>query len=163
MLKRLIPHPLLSLTLVFVWLGLVNKFTLGNLLLGGLFGIIIPMLTAPYWPDRPKISRPLKVLEYGFVVLWDIVVANIQVAAIILFKREENIHSHWIVVPLELTSAEAITVLAGTITMTPGTVSATLAADGGSILVHCLHTDDVDAVRDEIKTRYERRLKEIFQ
>lgn len=47
--------------------------------------------------------------------------------------------------------------------MTPGTVSATLAADGGSILVHCLHTDDVDAVRDEIKTRYERRLKEIFQ
>lgn len=117
MLKRLIPHPLLSLTLVFVWLGLVNKFTLGNLLLGGLFGIIIPMLTAPYWPDRPKISRPLKVLEYGFVVLWDIVVANIQVAAIILFKREENIHSHWIVVPLELTSAEAITVLAGTITM----------------------------------------------
>ncbi len=163
MLKRLIPHPLLSLTLVFVWLGLVNKFTLGNLLLGGLFGIIIPMLTAPYWPDRPKISRPLKVLEYGFVVLWDIVVANIQVAAIILFKREENIHSHWIVLPLELTSAEAITVLAGTITMTPGTVSATLAADGGSILVHCLHTDDVDAVRDEIKTRYERRLKEIFQ
>ncbi len=163
MLKRLIPHPLLSLTLVFVWLGLVNKFTLGNLLLGGLFGIIIPMLTAPYWPDRPKISRPLKVLEYGFVVLWDIVVANIQVAAIILFKREENIQSHWIVVPLELTSAEAITVLAGTITMTPGTVSATLAADGGSILVHCLHTDDVDAVRDEIKTRYERRLKEIFQ
>lgn len=121
------------------------------------------MLTAPYWPDRPKISRPLKVLEYGFVVLWDIVVANIQVAAIILFKREENIQSHWIVVPLELTSAEAITVLAGTITMTPGTVSATLAADGGSILVHCLHTDDVDAVRDEIKTRYERRLKEIFQ
>lgn len=163
MLKRLIPHPLLSLTLVFVWLGLVNKFTLGNLLLGGLFGIIIPMLTAPYWPDRPKISRPLKVLEYGFVVLWDIVVANIQVAAIILFKREENIQSHWIVVPLELTSAEAITVLAGTITMTPGTVSAMLAADGGSILVHCLHTDDVDAVRDEIKTRYERRLKEIFQ
>jgi multicomponent K+:H+ antiporter subunit E len=26
-----------------------------------------------------------------------------------------------------------------------------------------LHTDDPDAVRDEIKNRYERRLKEIFQ
>jgi multicomponent K+:H+ antiporter subunit E len=46
--------------------------------------------------------------------------------------------------------------------MTPGTVSATLAADGGCILVHCLHTDDPDGVRDEIKSRYERRLKEIF-
>lgn len=162
MLKRLIPHPFLSLTLVFVWLALVNTFTLGNLLLGILFGIVIPMLTAPYWPDRPKIRHPLKMFEYVLVVLWDIVVANVQVAAIILFKRESSIHSRWIVVPLEVTSAEAITVLAGTITMTPGTVSAMLSADGGSILVHCLHTDDPDAVRDEIKTRYERRLKEIF-
>lgn len=163
MLKRLIPHPFLSLTLVFVWLALVNKFTLGNLLLGILFGIVIPMLTAPYWPDRPKISRPRKGLQYILIVLWDIVVANVQVAAIILFKPEKDIRSQWIVVPLDVTSAEAITVLAGTITMTPGTVSTMLSADGGSILVHCLHTDDPDAVRDEIKNRYERRLKEIFQ
>jgi multicomponent K+:H+ antiporter subunit E len=163
MLKRLIPHPLLSLALVLVWLGLVNKVTLGNLILGGLFGLVIPMLTAPYWPDRPTVRKPLRVLEYVLVVLWDIVVANIQVAAIILFRRNANIHSHWIVVPLELTSAEAITVLAGTITMTPGTVTATLSADGRALLVHCLHTDDTDEVRDQIKSRYERRLKEIFQ
>lgn len=163
MVARLVPHPLLSLTLVLVWLGLVNNFTLGNLLLGVLFGIVVPMLTAAYWPDRPKLGKPLKVLGYVLVVLWDIVVANVQVAAIIMFKRNADIHSHWIVVPLELTSPEAITVLAGTITMTPGTVSATLSADGGCILVHCLHTDDADAVRDEIKTRYEQRLQEIFQ
>ncbi|SRR6056297_508680 len=163
MLFRLVPHPLLSLTLVLVWLGLVNTFTLGNLILGTVLGIAVPMLTAAYWPDRPKVGRPLKVIEYYMIVLWDIVVANAQVAMIILFRREKNIRSHWIPVPLELTSAEAITVLAGTITMTPGTVSATLSADGRSILVHCLHTDDPDAVRDGIKSRYERRLKEIFQ
>jgi multicomponent K+:H+ antiporter subunit E len=163
MLTRLVPHPLLSISLVFVWLGLVNKVTLGNLILGGFFGLVIPMLTAPYWPGRPKLSKPINVLGYVLIVLWDIVVANIQVALIILFRSNTNIRSQWVVVPLELTSAEAITVLAGTITMTPGTVSATLSADGGSILVHCLHTDNPDAVRDEIKTRYERRLKEIFQ
>jgi multicomponent K+:H+ antiporter subunit E len=162
MLTRLIPHPLLSLTLVLVWLGLVNTFTLGNLILGTAFGLVIPMLTAAYWPNRPRIARPLKIGEYMVIVLWDIVVANVQVAMIILFRREPNIRSHWIPIPLELTSAEAITVLAGTITMTPGTVSATLSADGRCILVHCLHTDDPDAVRDEIKTRYERRLLEIF-
>jgi len=162
MLARLIPHPLLSVTLAIVLLALLNKFTLGNLILGTGFGLVIPMLTAPYWPDRPRIKRPFRIIEYVLVVIWDIVVANVQVAAIILFKRDRDIRSHWIVVPLELTSAEAITVLAGTITMTPGTVSATLAADGGCILVHCLHTDDPDGVRNEIKSRYERRLKEIF-
>ena len=34
--------------------------------------------------------------------------------------------------------------------------------DGSALLVHALHTDDPDAVRDDIKNRYERRLLEIF-
>ncbi len=162
MIKRLFPHPLLSLMLVAVWLGLVNKVTPGNLLLGAILGIAVPMLTSPFWPNRPTLRNPLKAVSYILIVLWDIVVANVQVAKIILFKKNEDIHSKWICVPLELTSAEAITVLAGTITMTPGTVSALLSADASCILVHCLHTDDPDGTRDEIKDRYERRLKEIF-
>jgi len=162
MLARLVPHPLLSLTLVLVWLGLANTFTIGNLILGSVLGLAIPVFTKAYWPDRPKLRRPMKIVEFYAVVLWDIVVANVEVAAIILFRREENIRSHWISIPLELTSAEAITVFAGTITMTPGTVSSTLSADGRSLLVHCLHTDDPDGVRDRIKSRYEDRLMEIF-
>ena len=47
--------------------------------------------------------------------------------------------------------------------MTPGTVTAMLAANAQYLLVHCLDTDDPDAVRDGIKQRYERRLKEIFE
>mgnify|MGYP001062566122 CR=1 FL=1 len=162
MIRTLVPHPFLSLTLVLVWLALVNTFTLGNLILGSVIGLVVPMITAAYWPDRPRVSRPLKIVEYGFIVIWDIIVANVQVAMIILFKPEKDITSHWIPIPIDLKSAEAITVLAGTITMTPGTVSAMLSADCTSILVHCLHTDDPDAVRDEIKTRYEARLEEIF-
>ena len=163
MLRRLFPHPLLSFWLTITWLALVNKVTLGNLILGAVFGIVVALATAAYWPGRPTIRRPLKGAEYILLVLWDICVANVQVAMIILFKRNKDLTSHWVTVPLELTSPEAITVLAGTITMTPGTVSAVLSANGTSILVHCLHTDDPDAVRDEIKKRYERRLKEIFE
>ncbi|MBW4981477.1 Na+/H+ antiporter subunit E [Mameliella sp. CS4] len=162
MLKRVFPHPLLSLTLLLVWLMLVNKVTPGNILLGGFLGIVVPILTSPYWPGRPRLKRPFMTVPYVLLVIWDIIVANIQVALIILFKPRSKIHSKWVVVPLDLTSPEAITVLAGTITMTPGTVSALLSSDGTSLLVHCLHTDDPDGVRDEIKTRYEARLKEIF-
>ncbi|WP_288929260.1 Na+/H+ antiporter subunit E [uncultured Maritimibacter sp.] len=162
MLRRLIPHPIVSILLLIVWILLVNKVTVGNIVLGAFLGLAVPVFTAPYWPDRPKVQKPFKVLEYVLVVLWDIIVANVEVALIILFKPNKKIESHWVNVPLELTSAEAITVLAGTITMTPGTVSAMLSADGGNILVHCLHTNDPDAVRYDIKHRYERRLKEIF-
>ena len=163
MLRHLVPHPLLSIVLVLVWIGLVNTFTLGNLLLGAVIGVVVPMLTAVYWPQRPKVRKPLRAAQYILIVLFDIIVANVQVAMILVFRRERDIRSKWISVPLDLTSAEAITVLAGTITMTPGTVSTMLSSDGTSILVHCLDTDDPDAVRDNIKSRYEGLLKEIFQ
>ncbi|MBV7395391.1 Na+/H+ antiporter subunit E [Mameliella sediminis] len=162
MLKRLFPHPLLSLTLLAVWLMLVNKVTPGNVLLGGFLGIVVPILTSPYWPGRPALKRPFMSVPYVLIVFWDIIVASIQVAQIVLFKPRSQIHSQWVVVPLDLTSPEAITVLAGTITMTPGTVSALVSSDGTALLVHCLHTDDPDSIRNEIKTRYEARLKEIF-
>lgn len=163
MLRRLLPHPLLTLTLTVIWLLLVNRFTLGNLVLGGALGLVIPAITAAYWPERPRLRHPLKIAEYIVLVIWDIIVANVVVAGIILFRPHDRIRTRWVAVPLELTSPEAITVLAGTITMTPGTVSAQLSADGRSILVHCLDTDDPDATRDEIKSRYERRLMEIFE
>jgi len=163
MLTRLFPHPQLTLMLTVVWLLLVNTFILGNLLLGLVLGVAIPVITQPFWQKRPKLKRPLKVVEYSLLVIWDIVVANVIVAYTILFKSNARTRSHWIRVPLDLTSPEAITILAGTITMTPGTVSSALSADASSILVHCLDTDDPEGVRDQIKHRYERRLKEIFE
>lgn len=79
-----------------------------------------------------------------------------------LFYPTEKIRSAWIAVPIELTSPEAISMLAGTITLTPGTVVTDVSACGRVLLVHCLHAPDPDAVREEIKTRYEARLKRIF-
>ena len=163
MLRRILPHPLLTLGLAVVWVMLVNTLTLNAVVFGLIVGIAIPALTAAYWPDRPRLRKPFRIAEYILVVMWDIVMANIAVAKIILFKRNEDLRSCWVTVPLDLRTAEAITVLAGTITMTPGTVSSDIAADGRSILVHGLDTDNPDAVRDEIKSRYERRLKEIFE
>ncbi len=163
MLRKCLPHPLLTLTLIVVWQMLVNKLTLGNLLLGTILGLIIPVITSPYWPNRPRLRSVPRIIGYVLLVIWDIIVANVQVAYIILFKANANIKPAWISIPLDIRTPEAITVLAGTITLTPGTVSSDLSADGRSLLVHCLDAPDPDSVRDDIKNRYERRLKEIFE
>lgn len=158
----LLPHPLLTLLLAVVWILLQNEFSAGMAVFGLILGVIIPWGTSVWWPDTPKGFRIGKMASYSLMVMWDIVVANIQVAWIVLTVPNAKLKPAWIVVPLELVQPEAITVLAGTITLTPGTVSADLSDEGHSLLVHVLHTDDPDAVRDEIKTRYEARLKEIF-
>ncbi len=163
MIRRILPHPHLTVLLTVVWLLLANAYTLNSLVFGLIVGIVIPWVTAPYWPDRPVVRNIPKMIEYALIVLWDIVVSNISVAKIILFKRNADLKPVWISIPLDLHTPEAITVFAGTITMTPGTVAAELSADGHSLLVHCLHETDPDGARDGMKARYEARLKEIFE
>ncbi len=159
----LLPHPFLTLLLAVVWTLLQNSVSAVMVVFGLILGIIIPIITSVWWPDRPKSMKAGKMLSYSILVLWDIVVANVQVAWIVLTKSNDDMRPNWVVIPLELRSPEAITILMGTITLTPGTVSADLSDVGHSLLVHALDADEPAAVRDDIKDRYERRLKEIFE
>lgn len=163
MLSRLFPHPLLTLTLAVVWMLLANDFSWASLVFGLLLGIAVARLTNAYWPGRARVRRPLAIAEYVLVVLWDIVVSNLQVARLVLFRRGHTLRSRYLVVPLDLRRPEAIATFAGTITMTPGTVSADLSADGRSLLVHCLETTDPEEVVAAMKSRYEQRLQRIFE
>lgn len=161
MMRRLLPHPGLTALLVVMWMVMVNDLTFGTLFLGLVVGVAVPIFTAPWWPGRPRV-RFLPASRYAALVLWDIVVANFEVAAIILFKPTRDLRPAWLTVPLELTSPEAITVFAGTISLTPGTVSADVSACGEYLLVHALHAPDPAAEVAKVKARYEARLKEIF-
>ena len=162
MTRRLLPHPRLTLFVAVIWLGLANEISIGTLVMGLVLGLVLPVLTGPFWPDAPRLRAPLKILDYFCVVAWDIVLANLQVARLILRVPNDRLRSRYVAVPLALTSPEAITVLAGTITMTPGTVSAELSADGRALLVHGLDVPDPEALVADIKGRYEARLLEIF-
>jgi len=160
--RWLFPHPLLTLLLAVVWIILQNGFSAGMAVFGLILGTIIARATAAFWPERPGGFRVGKMVSYALLVMWDILVANIEVAWIVLTVPNAKLKPAWIKIPIDLRQPEAITLLAGTITLTPGTVSADLSQSGHYLLVHVLHTDDPDAERDGIKTRYEARLKEIF-
>lgn len=160
--KRLLPHPGLSAMLLIVWLLMANSITIGGVLLGGLFALILPKLTQPFWPDRPRMRFGLALLGYLAIVLFDIVVANLHVAWLILFRRTRDLRVRWLLVPIDLATPEAITMLAATISLTPGTVSSDVSADGRVLLVHALDVADDAAEVARIKSRYEARLQRIF-
>jgi multicomponent K+:H+ antiporter subunit E len=160
--QRWLPHPLLTLTLVVVWMLLLNSFTLGGFLLGTVLGVLIPIATSHFWPGRPLLRAYGKMMAFLGIALWDVLVANVMVARLILFRRPESLATRWVAMPLELRSPEAITLLAGTISLTPGTVSSDLSADGRTLLVHCLDAPDAEVAVRDMKSRYEARLMEIF-
>lgn len=160
---RPFPHPVLSLLLGLTWVLLANHIGLGTLVMAALVGTTVPLLTQAYWPTRPRVKSLRLLVAYVALVLWDVILANIAVARIVLFLPRDRIRSAFIAVPITLKSPEAIALLAGTITMTPGTVTADMNGDATVLLIHSLHAPDPDTIRDEILTRYESRLKRIFE
>jgi multicomponent K+:H+ antiporter subunit E len=160
--KRLLPHPALSVMLLFVWLLMSNTITFGGFFVGSVLAVALPKFTQPFWPGRPRIRFGRDLAGYIGIVLYDIIVANFQVAALILFRRNRDLRARWLVIPIDLSTPEAITTLAGTISLTPGTVSADVSADGRHLLVHALDVVDEAAEVARIKTRYEDRLRKVF-
>lgn len=160
--RRLLPHPLLTPILAAVWLLLNNSLAPGHVVLGLLLGWFIPWFTLRFWPERVRIRRPLALLRFIAVVLYDIVVANLVVARRIL-GRPSRLKPAFVSVPLALETDLAISLLANTICLTPGTVSARLAPDRRSLLVHGLHVPDAAGLVASIKARYEAPLKEVFE
>jgi multicomponent K+:H+ antiporter subunit E len=159
--SRWLSHPVMSALLAATWLLLQQSVAVPQLITAAVLALVVPRLVDGFLgePVRPS-AWPL-VFRLILRVVWDIVVANITVARIVL-SPGSNPQPAWVPVPLEVQNPTAITLLASIITMTPGTVSCVVDEQRGEILVHALDCDDVAAMAADIKARYEAPLKEIF-
>ncbi len=158
---RLLPHPALSLFLLVAWLLLNNSLAPGQIVLGALFGIGIPLMTRRFWPEAPTVGHWGILLRYVAVLLWDILVANMTVARLV-FVANSSLRPAFFEMELQLTDDFAITVLTSTISLTPGTISADVSEDRRLLLIHSLDLVDEKELVDSIRRRYEAPLKEIF-
>ena len=170
---RWLPTPFRSLFLFMVWLLLNNSVSVGHLVLATIFAIFIPLLSFSLREPQPLILRPGLALKQLLIVLYDIIVANLQVALLIL-GPSKNLRPAFIKVPIDLTHDMPITILASSVSLTPGTVSAEVYPIAESLpegeeptqrylLIHVLDLKDEEALIKQIKQRYEAPLKEIFQ
>lgn len=169
---RLLQSPLLTLSLAVFWLLLNNTLDPAHVVLGLLLGLALPVAArALCGAADPAAARPAglrwrwralrSLLSLAAVVAVDVVWSNIEVALLILGPTR-HIRSTFIEVPVSLDDPVAVAVLAGIVTMTPGTLSAGISADRRVLTIHCLHAPDPAAVVESITTRYQRPLSEIF-
>lgn len=161
LLRRIFPSPVLSFTVVAFWMVMSSSFDLGQLVLGLVLGVVIPLFAARLDREFARLGSLRPIPKLLAVVLWDILVSNLRVAAQVL-GREEKLKPGFIWVPLDIANIHGIAALTSFITLTPGTVSAALSEDRRHLLVHVLHLEDPNALINEIKSRYEAPLMEIF-
>lgn len=161
MIPKILPHPVLSLVLWVIWLLLNNTVAAGHVVLGFGLAILIPLLTAGFWPEKVRIRAPLTLLKFLLVVLWDILIANLVVAKLIL-GRNDDLKPALIRIALDIQNPLGISFLANTISLTPGTVSCDLSVDRRYLLVHALHAENISEIIAHIKQRYETPLIKVF-
>jgi multicomponent K+:H+ antiporter subunit E len=162
MLKRFFPHPWLTLVLLVCWVLLMNDVSPGNLLLGFVLGAVISFAVGEgLWLAPVHFGRPWLFVRLLAHVLYDIVVANLEVALLVLGPTK-RLRPAFIEVPLDSTHEIALASLISIVSLSPGTLCAELSDDRTRLVVHVLHLEDEAALVDSIKSRYEAPLMEIF-
>ena len=159
--NAIVPSPFTFLLLFIVWLLLTNSYGLGNLILALFLSIALPWLVRDIRSNTLRVAKPLKTPGYILMLLWDIIVSNVIVAQQVLGAKE-NLRPGFVAVPLDMREPLPITLLASTISLTPGTVSTEVSEDYSTLYVHALNVPDEQALIQQIKQRYETPLKEIF-
>lgn len=158
---RWLPHPTLSVVLALVWVLLQQSLAPAQLLTAAVLALGLPWLLHGFMGDSVHPRSPRTMLHLAGVVLWDIVMSNITVARIVLNPASDP-RPAWVEVPLQTEHPTAIALLAAIITMTPGTVSCVIDEERRLILVHALDCSDAAEMAVQIKQRYERPLRRIF-
>lgn len=161
--KRLIPSPWLSLGLLGGWLLLTRHFGTGQVLLGLLVAVVMPLLMAPLRP-RPGPLRSWGLLLRLILRVGREVLHSAAVVALGVWRAQARPpRGHFVVIPLELRDAHALAALSMISAVIPGTVWSELAADRSALLMHVFDLDDEAAFIRHFKADYEHPLKEIFE
>ena len=162
--RRWLPSPLLSATLLLMWLMLNQSLSAGHWLLGSLLAIAAPVLARPLQPHgHARLYRPLALLRLLWFSAIEIVRSAFNVSQIILLRRSADVNSQFIRIPLDLQSPHGLALLSCLINSTPGTVWVEILPDTHELVLHVFDLHDQAWWIETIKTRYERPIIEVFE
>ena len=152
--------PVTGVLLALLWLfvrgvdltpvRLAEEFVIGLLV-----GMPVAYAVRRFYAEETAVSRTARVapsvLLYVAVFLRDLVVANVDVTYRVL-APSMPIDPAVVEVPLRVRTPLAITTIANSITLTPGTLTMDYDPDRNTLYVHSIDGSDVDAVLDPIRT-----------
>ncbi|MFH1458826.1 MAG: Na+/H+ antiporter subunit E [Candidatus Omnitrophota bacterium] len=158
----------LFLVAFFVWLFLNWLPDLEHIIVGVFVAGIVAALTGDLFIRRPyRLRQPLRYWYFLFyylpVFIWECIKANFDVAYRVLHPKLP-INPGIVKVKTNLKSDMALTFLANSITLTPGTLTVDIDADNGILYVHWINVTDTDTknATKAIVSRFEKILEKIF-
>lgn len=161
--KRLMPHPVLAVALLLLWLLLWESASLGTLILGCILTLGASLMLKPLDPPKTSLRLPLAAIRLVLVVFAEVVRSNNAVAWIILRGDRQSRTSGFVRIPLDTRHPYSLAALACIITATPGTIWVENDLIDNIMMLHVLDLIDEQEWVSIVKERYERPLMEIFE
>lgn len=155
------PYPLLSITLLAMWLLLNQSLAPGSIIIGLVLGMVLGWVALKLHPARSHLRRLGRAAGFALEVIADIVRSNIAVASIILCAGRVPASAGFLTVDLDLEDENALALLACIMTATPGTAWLEYDRREKILLFHVLDLQNAELWCRMVK-RYEAALKEIF-
>jgi multicomponent Na+:H+ antiporter subunit E len=153
---------MLNLVLAIIWSLLMGSIDLPNLVVGFLLGYAVLWIAQPVLGGTGYFRRVPRSARFIGYFTKEIVVSNLLVAREVLSPRPRR-RPAVIAVPLDARTDTEITLLADVVTLTPGSVSLDVSDDRSTLYVHTMFLDSPEALREEIKNGFERRILELLR
>ena len=153
---------LANVLLAIAWSALTGRFGISDFGFGFALGFAVLWLSAGRGSQAAYFRRMPRTVGFVLYVLWELVLANLKVARLVLTPRE-RLRPGIVAVPLDLRTDAQITTLANLITLTPGTLSLDVSHDRRVLYVHSIEVVDPESFRRETKQGFESAVKEVFQ
>lgn len=149
------------------WMALTAGAGVQEMAAGAVVAFVVALIAGHFltgFPRRGFLRRAGFSLRYFLRFLGEMTKANIQVAMIVLHPLRP-IRPGIVKIRTGLTRDTALTILANSITLTPGTFTVDIRPEGGELYIHCLSVDgaDIEENTRRIGGRFERTLKEVFE
>lgn len=148
------------------WLLLTGRFYTQNLIAGAAVSLITTLIFSKYFKiDARKLLDPGRyfwLIVYIVYFTWECIKANFDVAYRVLHPSMP-VRPGIVKVQLTLKRSLARTILANSITMTPGTISVDLIED--TLYIHCIYLTDTNPENYSyrISGKFEKILTKIFE
>lgn len=151
-----------------VWMGLSWPPDIQHALIGVIVAAFIAYMTGDMFVTRPHVfkhpQRYFWFLYYIPVFLWECFKANIDVAYRVIHPLVP-IKPGIVKVKTKLKTDTALTFLANSITLTPGTLTVDIDKEKGILYIHWIDVtnQDIDKATEIIVKKFERILERIFE
>lgn len=138
-----------NLVLALVWALLIGM-SLTNVVIGFVIGFVLLAASQPLLPSGRYVRSGLAVVTLVLLFARELVVANLKLARDVL-RRQPRFEPAFLRIEVTDLGPAQTALLAALVSLTPGSITVDISADGGTLFVHTVYAAQPEEARRSVR------------